>query len=51
MEAHYARTEEALWFYRDIGRPFHTHFQRGDLWNYLPFPINPITWFAYYILL
>ena len=25
MKSNYTRTEEAIWFYRDIGRPFHTH--------------------------
>ena len=50
MEANYTRTEGAIWFYRDIGRPFHTH-ERAESWHYVPFPINPTTWFTYYVLL
>ena len=50
-EADYTRIEEALWLYRDIGRPFQTHHNRAESWTYAPFPINPVNWFTYYVLL
>ena len=50
-EDNYARVDEALWFYRDTGRPFHTHHELAYSWTYAPFPINPVTWFTYCVML
>lgn len=33
------------------GRPFHTHHSSTASWTYIPFPINPMTWFNYYVIL
>ena len=50
-EDNYSRVEEALWFYRDIGRPFHTHHQLASSREHVPFPINAVTWFTFYVML
>ena len=44
--------EDAIWFYRDIGRPFQTpHRPNSESWAFAPYPINPLTWFTYLVLL
>ena len=40
-----------MWFYHDIGRPFHTQNQLASSWRYVPFPINGVTWFNFYVTL
>ena len=50
-EDNYTRVDEALWFYRDMGRPFHIHHELAYSWRYASFPINPVTWFTYYVML
>ena len=51
-EASYTRIEEVIWFYRDIGRPFQTpHRPNSESWTFASFPINPVTWFTYLVLL
>ena len=51
-EADYTRIEEAIWLFRDIGRPFLTpHHDGSASWDFAPFPINPVTWFTYLVLL
>ena len=44
--------EDAIWFYRDIGCPFETpHHLNSESWSFAPFPINPVTWFTYLVVL
>lgn len=50
-EDNFTRAEEAIWFYRDIGRPFHTRHELAASWSHIGFPINPIVWFTYYVIL
>ena len=43
--------EDAIWFYRDIGRPFQTpHRPNSESWAFAPYPINLLTWFTYLLL-
>ena len=34
-----------------MGRPFNTYHNLASSWRHVPFPINPVRWFTYYVTL
>ena len=43
--------EDRLLEFRDQGRAFETHNSLTTSWNILPYPVNPVYWFTYYVML
>ena len=43
--------ENGLLEFRDQGRAFETHNSLTTSWNILPYPVNPVHWFTYYVML
>ena len=43
--------EDRLLEFREQGSAFETHHSLTTSWNVLPYPVNSIHWFTYYVML
>ena len=48
VSARQERARDAIWQFRDMGRPFEEHNALTCSWSVLRFPILPVVWFQYY---
>ena len=51
LEPRVIMLEDRLLEFRDQGRAFETHNSLTTSWNILPYPVNPVCWFTYYVML
>lgn len=51
LEPRVIMLENGLLEFRDQGRAFETHNSLTTSWNILPYPVNPVHWFTYYVML
>ena len=51
LEPRVIMLEDRLLEFRDQGRAFETHNSLTTSWNILSYPVNPVHWFTYYVML
>ena len=51
LEPRVITLEEVLLEFQDQGHAFETHNFLTTSWNILPYPVNPIHWFTYYVMM